>query len=550
MKLSRDSRGSAVPLLHWLLVIGGLGLIALVRSDNPTELTGVALGALCGTALGHALAAARARLRLVLIGIVVMSLPLSVFNGIAACALGFGGGDPVGESMMAFVPATLCAYASLSESGGLVGFWFPVALWTVGLLDGAGGSGALPARAWLLLGVLAMLFVATLRARETRRIALWRRHAPVRLAAAPGDVVLREAPFRTWGSLGFSMIVGSLALLLTAWIAPLLWGLETGHDAVADAITAPVAPGGLAPAVPCCPSRPNPAESQRVKEYFDLRAAPASATPSGACRPCGSTPTGAVAERPSAVYQAGVAGQPTEALGPTDPVWSPGGSPADPSNPSAPSPTPAAAGRQEPSAPPAPTPPDAPAPPHAKPVAAYAATTAPRAAETSSPGFSTQADSDPAEVRPAAPAMARAGWAWRLGSLLRLLFTLLVIVPLVHVVLRPLRRLVVLRHLQRPLWPESADQRVSNLWHLMLVGLKDAGFRTHDHEQPQELAARVGFEKMRACATVLDRARHGARLAAEDLDEMSVAARDVYDAARKRLPWVIRAGSALRWPLV
>ena len=40
--------------------------------------------------------------------------------------------------------------------------------------------------------------------------------------------------------------------------------------------------------------------------------------------------------------------------------------------------------------------------------------------------------------------------------------------------LRCYRRLLALRHLRRPFWPETVDQRVSNLWQLMLVGLRDA----------------------------------------------------------------------------
>jgi hypothetical protein len=121
---------------------------------------------------------------------------------------------------------------------------------------------------------------------------------------------------------------------------------------------------------------------------------------------------------------------------------------------------------------------------------------------------------------------------------------------LVRLALRPARRLLVLRHLRRPLWPETVDQRVSNLWQLALVGLRDAGVWTAPGEPPQALAQRAGFEGMTTCATVLERARHGVRLDAGDLEAMDRAAAAVYRQARSGLGWATRAISWLRWPLV
>jgi hypothetical protein len=113
-----------------------------------------------------------------------------------------------------------------------------------------------------------------------------------------------------------------------------------------------------------------------------------------------------------------------------------------------------------------------------------------------------------------------------------------------------MRRLLTLRHLRSPLWGETVDQRVSNLWQLALVGLRDAGFCATPGEQPEELAHRVGVPGMESCATVLERARHGVRVDAADLELMTREASSVYQTARKGVRWPARAASWLRWPLV
>ena len=95
---------------------------------------------------------------------------------------------------------------------------------------------------------------------------------------------------------------------------------------------------------------------------------------------------------------------------------------------------------------------------------------------------------------------------------MRLLLTMLVAVAAfvtATLTLRPLRRALALRHLRRPYWAETLEQRVSNLWQLALVGLRDAGFRARAGEQPEELARRVRVDGVGACASVLERARHG-----------------------------------------
>jgi hypothetical protein len=116
--------------------------------------------------------------------------------------------------------------------------------------------------------------------------------------------------------------------------------------------------------------------------------------------------------------------------------------------------------------------------------------------------------------------------------------------------MRPLRRLIVLRHLRRPFWSETVDQRISNSWQLALVGLRDAGWRPTASESPRELARRVGVDGVERCATILDRARHGVAIDRDDLAEMTTAADTAYRSARARTGRLARAVAWLRWPLV
>jgi hypothetical protein len=123
------------------------------------------------------------------------------------------------------------------------------------------------------------------------------------------------------------------------------------------------------------------------------------------------------------------------------------------------------------------------------------------------------------------------------------------LLQLVRFALRPLRRLVTLRHLRRPFWDETIDQRVSNAWQLALIGLRDAGWRAGTTEAPHELARRVGVDGLDRCATVLERARHGVGLDADDLAQMQTAADVAYRAARTGVGGMARLIGWLRWPL-
>jgi hypothetical protein len=116
-------------------------------------------------------------------------------------------------------------------------------------------------------------------------------------------------------------------------------------------------------------------------------------------------------------------------------------------------------------------------------------------------------------------------------------------------VFRMIRRGLTLRHLGRPFWNESLDQRISNHWQRMLIGLHDAGIHPTRNEQPLAFARRVGIDGMMACATILERVRHGVRVDATDLDAMAASASAVYLTARTQAGWAGRVVSWLRWPL-
>lgn len=116
--------------------------------------------------------------------------------------------------------------------------------------------------------------------------------------------------------------------------------------------------------------------------------------------------------------------------------------------------------------------------------------------------------------------------------------------------LRPVRRLLTLRHLRAPFWSETVDQRISNYWHLVLVGLRDAGWRTTSGEAPRELAKRLDIDGVERAASILERARHGVSIDATDLAEMGEASEQAYRASRARTSAFARLIGWFRRPLV
>ena len=119
--------------------------------------------------------------------------------------------------MASFAAAYVCGYALMSERWTLTSFWFPTTLWMLSILDHA-KVGAMGGReSWLLLFALVVFFIGFLHAKATRRVALWTRHPPGRVAVPVEHAVLRTDPARGLaqaGWLGANGAVGALALLL------------------------------------------------------------------------------------------------------------------------------------------------------------------------------------------------------------------------------------------------------------------------------------------------------------------------------------------------
>ena len=115
--------------------------------------------------------------------------------------------------------------------------------------------------------------------------------------------------------------------------------------------------------------------------------------------------------------------------------------------------------------------------------------------------------------------------------------------------MRPLRRVVTVRHLRKPFWDETVDQRISNFWQLVLIGLRDAGWQTTNGEAPRDFAQRTGVSGVEDCATILERARHGIGLDASDLGEMEKSSAAAYRASRKTASPFARLLAWFRRPL-
>ena len=537
---SRDRDRLAAPVvgMYWLLLALGLALYGVAVSTEP--LVPLALGALLGSVLGHALGLRNVRLWLVVlfvIGILYIGIPVSPK------------GAATDHFWMAFVPAVLCAYASLAERWSLAAIWFPVVTWMLTILDRTQGARAMDGLAIVLLGLVAVGFFAFLRVRETRRIGLWRTAAAVPLASTKLVRRDRESPMRPVVRAAWSLAITASAFAMTAFVAPALWRIE-GKQHVE-----PVAP--LAVGLPCCPEH-EMIERTRVREYLDLgRGHDKVLDHWNDCRPC-------EGEADVAAYEGPIDGYVAPSGGYVDPGEAAPAAPAMPAAPQgtyeapppeidhmptvvppapepAPMPTPAprpALVEMPPAPPPQvlppqpppvePPPPPAPVPPpHVTPPPAHAAATHGHALPPSAPHDS----------------------GWTLLHWLAILVGGALFYQVLSLAIRPLRRALTLRHLRRPFWDETVDQRISNSWQLALVGLRDAGWRYDGGEAPREFAHRVGVADLERCATILERARYGVAVADTDLDEMATSAEGVYQAARGKVGPIARALAWLRWPL-
>jgi hypothetical protein len=569
-----------------MLIVGMASCIAL-RTD--AAIAAIWTGTVAGTALGHGLALFNTRTWFALLTILTT----------AAVVGPSAPGELSGSTLwLAFIPAAACAYWSLGDRTTLIAFWFPAVIWMLSILDHAQANGVPDNTGILLLGVLAILFLVFLRVRETRRVALWSTvAAPATTLAQPKrNVVLKERPGFRLARTGWALIASALAFGATAWVAPQLWRAEELPGEHARVATDPVAIG-----LPCCPVETTVVVPKaRVKEYFSIGRGqdqdPIAEQPDFSCRRC-EAPGVAVADRYDGIpygygYSYGTDPGPYIATGPAEPTtyfdttgdprvtptveWS--GDPianAVPPPVVEPTPTPWVAGSEirppasvsdrldepAPIVPPAVVP-DEPAPQAA--AAPVIAASEPQQPAPPSPAPQV-APSEPQQAAPSpAPAaathddVAHAGTtaprtAPNIGpSLIQWIGIVLaaaLLMQLAALALRPLRRYVTLRHLRRPYWEETVDQRVSNAWQLALVGLRDAGWRADSQESPRELARRVGIDGVERCASILERARHGIGIDADDLSTMTASAESAYRDARERLGTVARATTWLRWPL-
>jgi hypothetical protein len=552
-RADRDQLATRLVLAYWLTLVGGLVVFTTTRFDDSPTVVALWLGALGGTMLGQYLALRDYRLWIVGLILVLCAMygaPL-VPDGAAGTAL-----------WQAFVPAVLCGFWSLGDRASIAACWFPAVIWMLSILDRADGKLAPDGVGATLLAGFVVAFLAILRARETRRAALWQAVAAVPLAPVQPAELLREPPGRQLARAGWGLSVGAIAVALTVWIAPRLWHVEPLGGA-------PVQVGGRSPAhgLPCCPiDGYADTASSRVKEYFNLgRGHGESARPPREgieCRAC-------AAALPAMIgggYVGGDQGHLARraASGTSDPwatarpdgddeagerrTFAPGELTAD----EAPvaDEAPAASGAQV-----------APAMDHAPPAApvvppVVAPIVAPIVAPAAPPLPTTQHLADAPHAPP--PSVAPSGAPPRTSSpapsasilpWLVALATAALLFQVVALALRPVRRLITLRHLRRPFWDETVDQRVSNAWQLALVGLHDAGWRPGALEAPHALARRVGVVELERCATILERARHGLGIDAEDLEAMRGSADAAYHAARRELGTFARVVGWIRWPL-
>lgn len=558
--LSRPLRLAApVVLVYWLMLAGGLALYTVLRMDDAGSMAPLWVGAIGGTVLGQFLALRGFRFWIV--AVMVMAL---LFWGVPLS-------PPGGTHLwMAFAPAVLCGYWSLSDRGSLVAFWFPAMIWMLSILDHTSGTTTPDRAGVVLLGGLAVVFIVFLRVRESRRVGLWRTFAAAPLATPRPVALLQEPPGRPFARAGWTLLVSALTFAVTAWVAPRLWQIESLEG---DPVQ--IADDSQVHGLPCCHATDEAdTERARVKEYFDLgRGHGDKITELREGLDC------QVCEGETAQLGARAFGGPIDVT--LEPAygyghgesWSPGSSAAgtgeappavtpdeparapidervpsiavQPPVPAAPPVQYAPEQQAEPpnlEPPPISVPPASPEPPQHEQPAAPAAQLDPPA--PSAPQVS------PARASPPRPRRSSSN-----DFTPSLLYWAMVIVAaafafqLVSLALRPLRRLITLRHLRRPFWDETVDQRVSNAWQLALIGLRDAGFRSTSTETPAELARRVEVDGLERCATILERTRHGIGIDADDLAAMSASADAAYGSARGRLGPLARFVAWIRWPL-
>jgi len=596
---------------YWAMVLLGLIVYSVVRRDDTAMLIGLWSGAVFGTLLGQTLGLFGLRLWVTGLGVGCFLL-LGIPQGTA---------DPeLRVFWLTLPPATLFAAVGVGDRWSLAAMWFPVALWMLSILELTAGASTPSGTAAVLLGVLAIGVLVFLRARESRRVALWRSVGTITGPLATPHVTLlrKERPGHGLGRTGWTLAVSALAFAFTAWLAPHLWKIESLAGGKVTAIAHVDSDGPTGDARPCCEEVD--ARRSRVREYFGLGHGRDADHDDPSCRVCNSGGGGdegeggdvAWVDAPRVDYDddlywngSGYAGDGYDGTGGTGTgvggtgiggtgtgvgdgtgggdgtgtgtangdstgALDPGVRPYVPDPPRIVDEPPQVADpapvqpappeiRPEPATvdPPPPIEPD-PRPevviPPVQPPDPALADPPPSDPATAPAPATTAADDAADHAGQASPSTTHALAAREDRGLSFLAWLSAVIAAILGLqlaafALRPLRRAITLRHLRRPFWEETVDQRVSNWWQLVLVGLRDAGWRTSSDESPREFARRVEVDGVERCASILDRARHGIRIDHDDLDAMGAEAETAYRSARGRTGRLARFAAWLRWPL-
>ena len=592
-----EAKGTGTaPLLYWLAVICGLTGISVLRIDDFSHVVPIWFGAVVGIALGQLMAVLRIRIWSAGIGLLVTSWIIGPGLYVALCEM-FGYGADTETAVMALLPAFVCGYASLTERGGLLAFWYPAMLWMLVILDGETPGSFAPSAYMPMVVGLGVFFVAFLRARETRRAALWQAYAHKRLAVPAPTSILSASPVRSMTQLAWTALVGAGAFLVAAWVAPNLWQKDRANHKRLATVPAPVRYDADTN-MPCCPES---WATEKVREYMPLQNEhPSGEKTRNACTYCPApvpqedwgpygyyrgagirtmNPTihyGYSDDYDANPYQLSyayngdgtaayswtanpnyVAPQPTTNYGTNYGTYNP--TPSTYVPPTYVPPVYPTTVDPEPPKPVVETKPVVVKPKHdkKKPAPPVVAPVVPKpvvAVETPKPKPPEPPKVHVPQVTPPAvvhapelhprtgPSDPSAPWG--------VLLPLLAGVFLVPMGTRFVRRRVTLRHLARPFWKEAVDQRISNHWQRMLIGLRDAGIQMRSTEQPGAFAKRIAIHGMEECATILERVRHGVRVEDEDLATMHKATDEIYGAARKKAGVAGRIASNFRWPLV
>lgn len=116
------------------------------------------------------------------------------------------------------------------------------------------------------------------------------------------------------------------------------------------------------------------------------------------------------------------------------------------------------------------------------------------------------------------------------GAVCISLTTLLLAILGLMIGYRPVKRLLVVRHLKEPFWAVSPTRRIDQGWRLVEIALGDAGVHPHPGEDAAGLARRAGpvlaqlspveVHGLEDAAEVADRVRFGLGVGADDLDVM------------------------------